>query len=174
MTSDVLQRWTRHPIGRGAALLAVPLALNLVIYVGAVRPLRARVTASRQARVLNELKPMLESALTESGQILTVWRRTGFSTSDASTVMQTLQQLATTHGVRIATLDSAAQITAGGTSIPLELAVSGRFGRLAHWMEDLETRSGFRIESWTLTRGQDARDPEQLAIKLTAFLQGAS
>ena len=175
MTRDTRPRGTLRSLGRRAALLAVPLALNLVIYAGAVRPLQASVTTSRQARRLNTLRPALESAVTESSHILALWRRTGFSASDPSAVMETLRQLATTHGVHIATLDSGAQTTAGGTSMPLELEVSGRFGRLAHWLGDLETRSGFRIESWAFARnGQEARDPERLTIKLTALLRGAS
>ena len=174
MTSGMRQRETARSLGRKVALLALPLALNLVIYAGAVQPLQAKVTTSHQVRLLNALKPALESSLTESSQILAAWRRSGFSTSDPSAVMQMLRQLAATHGVHIATLDSGAQTTAGGTSMPLELEVSGRFGRLAHWLGDLETRSGFRIESWAFARGQEARDPERLTIKLTALLRGAS
>ena len=175
MTRGMLQWGPLRSLGRRIAVLALPLALNLVIYAGVVRPLQARVTTSHQARQLNTLRPALESAVAESSHILALWRRTGFSTSDPSAVMQTLRQLAATHGVRIATLDSGAQTTADGTSMPLELEVSGRFGRLAHWMGDLETRPAFRIESWTFARGtQEARDAEQLTIKLTALLRGAS
>ena len=174
MTGETLRRRTFRSFGPGAALLVFPLALNLAIYRGVVRPLQAGIAASRQAQLLHQLKPSLESSLTEGARILTEWRRTSFSVSDPSAVMQTLQQLASTHGVRITTLKSETRTASSGTYALLELQVSGRFGRLAHWVGDLERRSGFRIESWTLSQGQGPQDPEQLTIKLTAPLRGAS
>lgn len=157
---------------RLAFLLLLPLAINLALYLAVVRPLQAKVVGLRQARMLSSLKPALESALTDAGRLLAPWRSTGFSASDPSVVMQTLQQLATTHGVRITALNSAAEIPGAATSLPLDLEVSGHFGRLAHWLGDLETRSGFRVDSWAFASVQG--DSQRLTVKLTALLRGAS
>ena len=173
MTSGIVQRWWLQPSSRWAVLLAVPLLLNLLLYAGLVRPLHAQISASRQARLLSTLKPVLESTVEKSARMLTAWRLTSFSPTDPSAVMQTVQQLANTHGVQIAALNSETRTEAGATTMPLDLQVSGRFSRLAHWMGDLETRLGFRIESWALSSGHGPHEPQQLAVKLTAFLRGA-
>ena len=161
---------------RLTAYFLLPLAVNLFLYAVIVRPARNKVVAKRQAHMLSQSKPRLESALADSSRLLAAWQRDGFSASDPSLVMQTLQQLAVTHKIRLSALNSAAQTPGSATSMPVELTASGRFGRLAHWMGDVETRSGFQIESWTVSTGnQNAHDDEQqLTIKLTAFLQSAS
>lgn len=155
-------------------LLTLPLTVNLAVYFGIVQPMQARVTTLHQAQTLNKLKPALESTLTESDRILAVLRSTGFSTNDPSAVMQRLQELANTHRVHITTLNSGAQMATGASSTSFELQVSGRFGRLARWMGDLETQSGCRIEEWDLSRSGQAQDLQQLTIRLTALSRSGS
>ncbi len=152
------------------AFFLLPLAVNLFLYTAVVMPARNKVAANRQARILSQSKPKLESALADSSRLLTAWQRGGFLASDPSLVIQTLQQLAATHKISLSTLNSEAQTPGSATSMPVELKASGRFSRLAHWMGDVETRSGFQIESWKVT---DNHGEQELTIKMTAFLRGA-
>ena len=174
MTSLALPKVPLRSIGLWAALLVVPLAVNLALYAGAVKPLQASVAHAQLAHELTDIKPALEASLANGHEILAAWRRSGFSSANPSAVMQALQQLATTHGVRVVKLDSGTQVAGSAGALPVELMLTGRYGQLAHWLEAAERRPSFRVDSWSLAAGKDAQSPEQLTVKLTALLRGDS
>ncbi len=174
MTSLALPKIPLRSIVLWTALLAAPLAINLALYAGAVKPLQLSVAHAQTARELTSMKPALEASLAGGHEILTAWRRSGFSSANPAAVMQALQQLATTHGVHVVKLDSGTLAAGSAPTLPVELVLTGRYGRLAHWLEAVESRPSFRIASWSLAAGEDAQSPEQLTVKLTALLRGES
>ena len=164
--------------GMWVALLAIPLIVNGALWKFLVVPQRAELRAWRETQVIAELRPKLESLLTQSGQMLTDVSRTSFTQQDPSAVMQAVKRLAGLHHVQVKEVRMAGQeVTSGGTTIPgfstmpMELSVSGRFSKLAQWISDVEGQSGLQVDSWTMTPGTGPSDPHQLSVKLTAFLR---
>lgn len=154
--------------------LALPLVVNLALYFCVTQPLKARLALARQARALETLKPALEAALKESGAILRQWRETRFASNDPSMPMQTLQQTAATYGLTIAKLNTGTQASLSANSMPIDMEITGKYGRLAHWISDIEARFGFSIESLSLVPGQHPRDPQLLQARLNALFTDPS
>ena len=156
-----------------AFALSLPLAVNFLLWRGLLVPQQRHRQAIQQALVATEVKPALESALTKGHQMLAAWKATTFTTSDPAEVMQTIQRLAGRHGLRIKELHGGAQQTDAGATMPIELEATGRFGKLAHWLSDVEQCAGLRIDAWTLTPGPEPEQLHRLTIKLTATLRVA-
>ena len=156
-----------------AFVLSLPLAANLAAWHGVLAPQQRHRQAIQQALAATEVQPTLESALTEGHQILAEWKAAGFSTSDPAAVMQAIQRLAGRHGLQIKELHGGSQQTGAGTTMPLELEVTGRFGKLAHWLSDVESCAGLQVDTWTLTPDSEPGQPHRLTVKLTADLRAA-
>ena len=156
-----------------ALVLSLPLAVNLAVWRGLLVPQQRHRHTIRQALVATEVQPTLESALTGGHRILAAWKATGFSASDPAAVMQEIQRLAGRHGLRIKELHGGPEQMGAGTTMPLELEVTGRFSKLAHWLSDVESRAGLQIDTWMLTPGSEPGGQHRLTIKLTADLRAA-
>ena len=168
MTSSAILR--QAP--RWVFVWSVPLAVNLAIWRGVLVPQQRHRQAIQQALATTEIKPSLEAALTEGRALLGAWQATEFTASDPSAVMQTIERLAGRHGLHIKELHSGSQQAAGAT-MPLELEVTGRFSKLAHWLSDVERSAGLQIDTWALTPSTEPGEPHRLTIKLTATLRTA-
>ena len=156
-----------------ALMLSLPLAVNLAVWRGVLVPQQRHRQAIRQALAATEVQPVLESALVEGHQLLAAWKTTGFSASDPAAVMQEIQRLAGRHGLRIKELHGGLQQIGVGTTMPLELEVTGRFSKLAHWLSDVESCAGLQVDTWTLAPGSEPGGQHRLTIKLTADLRAA-
>lgn len=166
--------------GLWAALLAIPLIVNGLVWRLVVVPQQARVEAWRDTHRLAEAKPKLDATLAESRRLLMDLDRTSFSSDDPSSVMQAIQRLAGQHRVQVKQVSAEGEragqdkTIAGYTTIPIKLQVSGRFSTLAQWMSAVESQAGLQIDSWTMTQGKESNEPHQLTVDLTAFLRGTS
>lgn len=174
MTRLALPKIPLQSVGRWTALLVLPLAVNLLVYAWVVKPLRLSVAHAQTASELADTKPALEASLASGHEIVAAARRTGFSSANPSAVVQALQQLASANNVRVVKLDSNKQVAGNAPTLPVELVLTGRYGRLAHWLEAVESRPGLLIDSWSLSAGNDAQSSEQLTVKLTALLRSES
>ena len=159
-------------------LLGLPLALNVVMWRTLVVSQQRQLEAWQGEQRLSELKPKLTALLAESRGMVNELERTRVTRDDPSVVMQVLQRLAERHRVQIKELSAQGQRSetpaSGASSVPLDLQVTGRFTKLAHWMSDLEAQPDVQIDSWTLEPSKDLDVPHQLTVHLTAFLGEAS
>ena len=151
------------------AFIVVPLLVNGMIAKVFVAPQQAKVKALRDAQALATLKPKLKSLLAESHRVRVERSSTGFAGKESQAVMQAIQKSAGRHGVQITETKMNRQEAQG--AMPLELEVTGSFSKLAHWMSDVETEDGFRIDSWTLNKTSESTP--QLSVKVTVLLGGA-
>ena len=156
--------------------IAAPLLVNGIVWRGFVVPQRTQLLAWHDAKSLIALKPKLKELLAQSRQIRMEWAGTAFSKKDYAGVMQTIQQSAGRYGIQVTetrTKGESIQQSAGQTTIPLELEVTGSFSKLARWMSDVETQEGFQIDSWTLKKTSEQVPQLQLSVKMTVYLGGA-
>jgi len=112
--------------------------------------------------------------------VLADWRRSSFTSDDPAAVMQAVERLAGRHHVQlkqlsaVGTTASAEHATGSANGvIPVEVEATGRFNQLAHWMSDVEARSGLQMDSWELAPIKTAEQSYRLTVRMTAFLQGA-
>lgn len=171
------------------ALVALPLVINVAVWVLLVAPQQQALTALRQTQTITELKPRLAALVTESQQLLTAWQRTTLPADDPSSAMQRIQRLAGQHRVRVQEINAHGQQASveaapptesrkpsgghlGGHSstVPLALEVIGSFGNLAHWLGDVERQSGLQVETFTLAPESKEDRVQHLSVKLTALL----
>ncbi len=189
----VTRPWQRRSPRQGglwAAVLGVPLALNLLIWWGIVRPQRERWMAWRDMQAFVELRPGLETLLQDSRDVLAAWRQTSFVTDDPSAITQIVERLADRHGLTISRLSLQRQgavpsgggrrqrqpakpVSAGPALLPVEVEVVGPFGRLARWLEALEAQAGLRVDEWAMAPVPDAAGQQRLSVTLSARLEGA-
>ena len=160
-----------------AALFAVPLALNGLIWAALARPPQRQLAQWLDTAAATGLKPQLAELLAESRRVLMEWERTDFTTDDPSAVTQTVERLARQHRVQLGAINAKpgeadAHAPGGAAPASLTVDVSGRFSKLAQWMSDVERQSGLQIESWTMAAGATPGDPHKLTVNLTAFLRG--
>ena len=162
-----------------AALFAVPLILNGLLWAVLVRPPQQQLHQWRDTEALTELKPRLDSLIAESHRMLMDWERTAFSSDDPAAVTQAIDQLVGRHHVQRAEINTkndeskGALGGRGASEMSLTVGVTGRFSKLAHWMSDVEAQSGLQVDSWTLSAGEKPGDLHTLTVNLTAFLRGA-
>ena len=162
-----------------AALFAVPLIVNGLLWAALVRPPQQQLHQWRDTEALTELKPRLESLLTESHRMLMDWERTAFTNDDPAAVTQAIEQLVGRHHVQRAEINTKSNEATGlhsahgMTAMSLTVGVKGRFSKLAHWMSDVEAQSGLQVDSWELSAGEKPGDLHTLTVNLTAFLRGA-
>jgi len=154
-----------------AAIVAIPLALNLVVWAGFTRPARARVQAWRDSRGLAKLKPTLEALLADSGSVIEQGRQIRFTRQDPAGPTQALQRLAGEHRLTVKAIRSGSQETDGAstkdaaskieglTAMPIELTVVGSFAKIARWISDVEAEPGLQVESWHMAMDRNARPP---------------
>ena len=173
MTAQAASRTALRRTLSWALVLSLPLAVNLAVWRGVLAPQQRHRQAIRQALVAVEVKPTLESALAEGHRLLLAWKATEFTTSDPAAVMQAIQRLAGRHGLQIKELHGGPQQLSAGATMPLELEVTGRFGKLAHWLSDVEQCAGLHIDTWTLSPGPEPGQVHRLTVKLTANLRAA-
>ncbi len=162
-----------------AALLVVPLIVNLMVWSLWVSPQRRQLEAWRRAEHAAEIRPQLERVLADSRALVAEGRQVPFSRNDPAAVLQTLQQIAGTHHVQVKTIHTDGQQTAGTpavglegfTSLPLQLDVTGSFGRVTRWMGEVESQPGLQLESWTLAPDSDNERLVRCRITMTAYLR---
>jgi len=168
--------------GRWAALIVLPLALNGIVWSLVVAPQQATLQAWHDAQRLKNLKPALDGMITDSRDILARHDRTGFTSDDPEAVMEVLQRLADTYRVQMKSVSAKEHMAsekgtkksavAGYSTVPVELELSGPFGKLAHWIGAVESQGGLQIEEWTWSNDADAtRSQQRLAVTLTAWLR---
>ncbi|MBI4436650.1 MAG: type II secretion system protein M [Candidatus Omnitrophica bacterium] len=162
-------RWNAGTYIPWIAFIAVPLLVNGIVWKTFVVPQRARVKTLHDAQTLAAIKPKLKALLTESHKLRVARSNTGFAGKESQAVMQAIQKSAGRNGVQITETKMNRQETQG--AMPLELEVAGSFSKLAHWISDVETQDGFRIDSWTLRKNSAASS--QLTVKVTVLLGGA-
>lgn len=158
-----------------AAVLLAPLAANLVIWRVLVVPQQATWQAWSRAQSFAQLKPDLDGLLADSRLLQQEWSRQerGLSADDPAAVMQALEQLAARHRVRVEGMETE-KSSAGGSTVSLELKATGDFGKLAHWISEVEGQPVFQVDAWTLTPSTTPGAPHQLDLHLTAWVQQAS
>ena len=162
-----------------AAVLIVPVALNVWLWRAVVVPQQRETQTWRDTEVFLTWKPKLSSSITDSHRLVMDWQRSVFSSADPSAVMQTLRRLAGECHVQMDEMN-ASGVNRGETArmgsfstMPLELKLAGSFGQLAHWMNAVERQAGLQLDSWTITGTQAPGERHQAAVKLTALLRGA-
>ena len=160
------------------ALLAVPLLVNGMLWACVVAPQRAKLRAWRETQVDATLKPKFEALLAQSGQLVRDWSLGTVTREDPSAVMQTVQRLADLHRVVVTEMKMeghsakvAEHAVAGLSAMPVQLEVTGRFGKLARWISDVESHPGLEVDAWTITPGAKPDDPHHLMITMNAFLR---
>ena len=171
---------------RWLAFLAIPLVVNVAIWKTLVMSQQRRLQDWRQTQVAAQLKPKLETALTESHKLLGEWEHMTLTAEDPAAVTQAIRKLAGRHDVQLVTIlsksspgnvsqektkgPSAASVP-GFTAMPLELTATGRFNKLMDWISALEAQAGLRVDSWELTSGEKPGQPHQITMSLTALLR---
>ena len=167
--------------GPWLAVVAIPLAVNVVVWRALVVPQQASLRAWRNTRVLTELQPKLAALLSQAHQTLAEWQRTSFASDDPSAVMQVVRQLAGRHHIDVHQLDvsgdSAAPAAEHGAlpvkgTVPIKFEATGRFNHLARWISDVERQSGLQVDAWELTPSTAADESCRLTVTMTALLQG--
>jgi len=131
-----------------------------------VAPQQAKVKALCDCQTLTAIKPKLKTLLAESHRVRIERATTGFAGKESQAVMQAIQRSAGRHGVQIT--ETKMNHQEAQSTMPLELEVTGSFSKLAHWMSDVETQDGFRVDSWTLKKNGEAAS--QLSVKVTVLL----
>ena len=167
--------------GPWAAVVIIPLLVNIILWRALAVPQQARLREWRATHLLAELKPKLDATLAQAQQALTRWRQSSFATNDSSAIMPAIQRLAERHHVEVkklnvnaakASADQAA--AAAGKTVAVEIEASGRFSQLGHWISDIENQAGLQVDSWELFSPAKANDQTcRLTVKMTAFLGGA-
>ena len=169
-------------------LALIPLAVNLVLWHFLYVPQRAALQRWRQAWILVDKKPEIETLLKESRELRASWEPTRFSRKDPSAPVEAIQQLVGRYDLQIRNLQtqgSAAQVGKGKvapnatTRIPgfstmaMSLELSGSFSKMARWMSDVESQYGFQIDSWEMTGSRELGQPTLMTVQVTAFLRDA-
>ena len=194
-------KWDLNLMIRRAAIwvlvLALPLAVNGLLWNFVVAPKQAKLYAYRQMQSLSAFKPHLSDLVTQSNQMLTDWDKKSLSAHDASSVTQLIQRSAERHRVAVREIKTDAQSAndksakasalsedssrdkpsnvaspaqAGASVVSVHLTATGRFSQLAHWLSELDSQSSLRLDRWTLTVGNEKGKPHGLTLDLTAFL----
>ena len=167
---------------RWLAFLAIPLVINGAIWKVLVVPQQTQLREWQQTQALAQLKPKLETALTQSHQLLGEWERMTFTAEDPTAVTQAIRKRAAQHDVQLVTINSKPSSprkakglsdtpVPGFTAMPIDLAVTGRFNKLMEWIRDLEAQTGLRVDSWELTSEEKPGHPHQLTMTITALLR---
>ncbi len=179
MTWQQQRVWAYY--GRWAALIALPLVLNGIVWSLLVAPQHGMLQAWRDAQRLKDLKPSLDGMITQSREMVARYDRTGFTSDDPEAVMEALQRLADTHRVQMKSVSAQGSLAGehgtkksavtGYSTMPVELALSGPFGKLAYWLGAVESQTGVHVEEWTLSNEADATRSQHLAVTLTAWLR---
>lgn len=180
MDTHISLRTLVQSYARWALVFTIPLIANVVLWHGLVAPQQSSLRAMQDARTIVALKPKLEALTAASRQLRAKAGQTKFTHDDPSAVMQMVQRLAGKHQVRVKELRSkgqeqqgAGRTVSGYSTVPLDLQVTGRFQKLAHWLSAVESQPGLQVESWTLAPAQDASQGTQLTVTLTAFLRNS-
>ncbi len=177
--------------GRWLALLTLPLLVNAGLWLTVVRPQRAALQTARNAQAVTTLKPKLQALVADSDHVMTDLERTDFTSDDPTKVTQAVQQLAGVHRLHVKTITTTgaqdvsivkkvmphatAPSVAGLSTLPIDVEVTGSFGKLAHWVSDLETQSGLQVDSWVMRRSEEgATHSCSMMVKLIAFMHRAS
>jgi len=151
-------------------LFAVPLVINTLIAQLIVRPEQGRLRDWSELSRLVEIKPKLESLLTESRQVLlTREKKSGFEASDPAAALNEAERLARQHHVEI---DSSQIKGNKAAATSFSLKVTGSFDRLARWISEAEASRGWQIDHWTLTAAKEPNRPHQLMIDLSVLKEG--
>ena len=156
-------------------VLLVPLAANLIIWRALVVPQQAKWQGWAQTQSFAQLKPKLDELLTQSRLMQMEWQgqERSLVADDPAAAMQALEQLAARHRVRVEGMETE-QSSGDGSTVSLTLKATGGFGKLAHWISEVEAQPECQIETWTLTPAATAGAPHQLDVHLTAWLQQTS
>ena len=171
-------------------LALIPLAVNLVLWQFFYVPQRKILQKRRQAWILVEKKPEIETLLKESRELRASWEPTQFSRKDSSAAVEAIQQLAGRHDLQIRNLqtqgsgerggemvtgtgkDAAARVP-GFSAMPIHLDLAGSFAKLVRWMSDVESQYGFQIDSWQITGPRELGQTTLMSVQVTAFLRDA-
>ena len=166
-------------------LLLVPAGVNCLAWVFLVSPRQAKLHGLQKAQVvyhqqaesiqsLKEFQPRFESIVQEGSRFLADLEPPRSSKANMVSITQEIQQMAAHHHVQIAKMDvKRAEGSAPEASLlPLEIEAAGQFNRLAYWMNELEGRKGFRVDSWTLSPEKGASPGARLILEVTAFMRG--
>ena len=174
-----LGRWRSHAAfgSRVAAWLIAPALCNFALWASLMLPQQRRLLVAQEAQAFTTLRPRLDALVQHTSQTLHAWETTGFSQNDSSQVTQVIQRTADQAHIKITDLKTEPN---GGKSphaafktLGLQLTATGSFGKLARWLSDVESRSGFQVESCTLTSAGKPDEPHQFVVELTALLRGA-
>ena len=179
-------KWALSP---WLALALIPLAVNLVLWHLLYVPQRAALWKQRQAWILVEKKPEIETLLKESHKLRASWEPTQFSRKDPSAAVEAIQQMVGRYGLQIRNLQTqgsggragmpaaagknAAARVPGFSTMPISLELAGSFNKLARWMTDVESQYGFQIDSWQITGSGELGSLSRMTVQVTAFLRDA-
>ena len=140
-------------------LIIAPLVLNGLIWNGLVRPERRTLKKLVTVVKLKELKPRLETLLAQSESVFRRWEVAGLTEA-----MGEIRQSAKANLVQIKNVDSSIShlmAPAGGArepdgyarrfiQIPINVDATGSYSRLTRWMDLIEEKTYFTVDSWIL------------------------
>ena len=169
MGSRVTVRMLVAQYGWWVGLLAVPLAVNGLLWTALVVPQRHALQAWHDADALATLAPKLEAFLIESRRMVLQWNETGFTREDSAAAIQAIRRVGERHRVRINEVSTKG--VPADSMISVEADVAGSFSKLGRWMSDLESQAGLQIDSWALRPDERPDEPHQLTVHLSAFLR---
>ncbi len=164
-------------------LVLVPAWINGFVWGFLVSPQQVRFQDLRNAQnvqhqevdsiqALKELQPRLEAVVKEGSQLLTGLEDSHSAKASMAVATHEIQQMAARHHVQIDKMN--VKRTEGNTSkasqFPLQMEVTGKFNRLAYWMNELESQKGFRIDSWVLTPGKGTGQEPHLSLEVVTLL----
>ena len=157
-------------------LLLIPLIALVAVWAVVARPQQRKLRDWKDELVLTQLKPVLETLVTDSQEVVATWEQQTFRVDDPSAVTQAVQRLADTYRVQLKAVNSTGQpaessSVEGFAAMPLELEASGRFNKLSQWMSAMEATPGLLIDTFTITPSQGDAQSHQLKISLTAYLR---
>lgn len=162
---------------RIAVVLGLPLLVNGVLWSLVAVPQHVAYAHWRTAGDFLATRPSVEKMLQARGAQLRDWE--AGLLPEAAAIPAALERLSERHSVHVSTVKvksdrdasprSPAASTASRERMPVELELSGSFGKLGHWLSDLERLAGFHVDSVTISSEKPGQ-PERALVKLTAAI----
>ena len=161
---------------RALKLVLIPLALNMARWQLVFIPRQAVLREWQQTRNWVEIKPKIESLLSESRAVKDSWESTRFSQNDLSAATEALQQHVQRYDLQIQKLqmqEASPKKDSNFSSVTIVLELTGSFSSMIRWISDLETLYGFRIDSLQINGSSFSDKPAQMTVEVTALLTAA-
>lgn len=166
-----------------ALLALVPLFVNLFFWEIGTVPSEARFRSLQTTLKLAEMKPELESLLTEGARLLAEGEEQSFVREDPAMGMKELQKLAGDFGVQIKEIRMneapSLEVMAAAAKkpapdfmkIPVELEVAGTYNKLIGWMSAVEKEPSLQIETWSLASPKKQEETTRLSMNLSVIFK---